>query len=486
MVISGSIPTPTSTSNGRKAIDTKLPLARALLRTPELRPRRQIRHPRPRPVLSGAERTPRRALLYFVFALRKVTIVRLDELLSAPLARRGLSASKPSQFLSSSSMSPIALLIRVVLAIALGGSVAVTGAAFGLQPQAGKTSKTPASAPAKPASAPAKPSAEDAEAMKKGLVKFGDSWVTKEDLPFLKEGKVKVDGEWLTKDEKSKLDAGWKRQDLEWVSPEDQPKMAEGLFKVGDKWLSAAEADSAHASASNPWKIPGKHTILISTLGRDEIVRLLAFAENAATLTQKILGKQLPSRITVRVFATTDEANEFGQQFAADHSSIWPGYVAERDPERLAVCSYDKDFAHLYVAHAAAHKAIDVLVPEADKLADWFLEGLVTYVERFSSTAYKEWAIQQLVRRGGISKLDDHLKKMVLSVEDIEGSQTRLYEAGITFAYFIETPEKSDEEAFKKAIASLSKPQKDRMEPISKLLHGDLEKRVRKYSRIDK
>ncbi len=332
---------------------------------------------------------------------------------------------------------------------------------------------------------------EAAEARKKGLVAFEGSWVTKEDLPNLKKGLVKVDGEWLTKEEKGRLDAGWKRQDFAWVSPEELPQLEKGLYKVGDKWLSEAEADQVHSSWDTPWIVPTKHFVISATVPRKEIERLAAFAEAAWEELSRLTGLHPERRHNLRLFASIDEANEYGQEYAADHSSIWPGYVAPEDPEAPAVALYDgvagKGFSHLFVAHAAAHKFLHDAVPEPGSLPDWFVEGLATYVDRYLTVEMRNWATQSLKTRGGLGKLGKTIERFTLSVDDRSESEKRLFEVGLLFAYFAGFPEKADADRFEKAMKSLADPRK-RKDLIQKLVDraDELEKNVKRFGNLDR
>lgn len=360
--------------------------------------------------------------------------------------------------------------------------------------EAGAQSK-PAPAASRPAAAkePAsgsKPavSKEEAEAKRKGLVKFGEEWVSKEDLEFLKKGLVRHQGEWVSKEEKEKLDAGWKRHDTELIPPAEIANIEKGLFKVQGAWVTRAEADAHHASDATPWVVPSKHCVIRSTVNRNEIERLLRIGDQAYEVVHRLVGVEPPAKIRILLFGSIEAGNTYAQESnAGAHSSVWPGYLSENDPEKPAVALYDQGFAHLYVAHAVAHKYIDAVAVDSEKIPEWFAEGIASYVDRYSTVELRDWAIKNLVRRGGFSGVADVVDKFKMTADDIEGSQTRLFEAGLVVAYLVEAPEKADSEKLKKALSALKRPG-EREPAIQRLISSpaELEKRIRKFAGLER
>lgn len=311
-----------------------------------------------------------------------------------------------------------------------------------------------------------------------------------------KEEMVEVDGQMYTKTEKEKLDKGWRRLDYDWISPEDAPNIDKGLFKVNDKWVTLEEADTYHANDETPWIIPTRHFAFTSNVSRSEILRLSKHAEATYTSLKDMLGAEPKGgRLGVRIFNSVDTANAYGQEFAKDdkeanHSSVWLAYLGDGEKERPAVVLYDgpdgKGFAHLYMAHAAAHKFIDATFPDAATIPDWFVEGLATFCERWTDGALRNWALQQLIRRGAPDKLDKFESSFRLAADDPDGSQTRMQHAALVIAYYHFGAEKAEEATFKKALAALSKTGDARAAAINKLLEDSkgLEKKLKKYANL--
>jgi hypothetical protein len=308
---------------------------------------------------------------------------------------------------------------------------------------------------------------------------------------------VQVDGEWYTPEEKEKLDAGWRRLDLDWIAPAETSNIDKGLFKINDAWVSAAEADKYYSKEERPWNIPTRHFLVVGPIPRAQLLEIGKEAESTYDTLTKLLGaepKLAPrTRLKLRVFGSIDAGNAYGAEFAEDmahHTSVFAAYVADKDPEKPAVIIFDGEvgktygFSLFYARHAAAHKILDELVPDVNKAPEWFIEGLAGYCDRYTTPQSRTWAIENLVRRGGVpTKLGNFAKRFGLSADDAMNSQTRIHEAALIVAYYASNPEKDDAARFKKAIASLSKT-RDREAAIEALLErgDDLEKRLKKYA----
>lgn len=327
----------------------------------------------------------------------------------------------------------------------------------------------------------------DADAKKSGLVQFNGEWVPKEHLPFLQKGLVLHADEWVTKEEKEKLGSGWKRLDMELVPPDEAENIQKGLFKINGQWVSVDEANKYHSSDATPWVIPSRHFIVTSTIPRAEIERLTKRAELTYETLRGLLKTEPAGKIRITLFSNIDAANAYAQSAGAgDHSSVWPGYVSEADPERPTVALYESGFGHLYIAHAAAHKFLDEVAAEPDKIPDWFTEGLVVYAERYADVEVRDWSIKSLVGRGGFTHVADLTKSFKLSAEDAKASQTRLFEVGLIVAYLATNPDKGDGERFRAVIANLTKPA-DRERAIQNLIAqpSDLDKHILKFAGIE-
>jgi hypothetical protein len=317
--------------------------------------------------------------------------------------------------------------------------------------------------------------------------------------PDAKEALVEVDGEWYTKEEKDKLDKGWKRLDLDWIPPDEAGNIKEGKFKINKNWVSEAEANEYHYKEEQPWEIPTKHFIVAAPIARAQAVELAKHAESTWDLMARVLGgepKLEPrKKFKIRIFGNVDAGNEFAAQAqgeVAHHTTVFAGYVADWEPDKPAVALFDGEkgtdkygFSRFHVAHAVAHKFMEESIPEIDKAPQWFIEGLASYADRYSIPQYRDWAIQQLVRRGGVPKLNNFAKKFALTADDPDASQTKLHEAALIVAYYATTTDKTDEANFKKAIASLKKPT-GRDAAIDTLLEkpDDLDKKLKKFAGI--
>lgn len=362
-------------------------------------------------------------------------------------------------------------------------SLAWTALAFvpALVQAGGKQQKPPAAPASKPAPAQ-KPAEKDRAPAKK-------------EEP--KQKLVEVNGEWFTPEEKAKLDAGWRRLDLDWIPPDEVANMEKGSFKVNNAWVTLEEADTFHSDENTPWMIPTQHFLLVGPVPRVQLIEIGKEAELTYDVLTRLLGTEpkLPPRtkMKLRVFGSIDAGNEYAQRAAADmahHTSVFAGYVADRDPDRPAVIIFDGErgksygFSLFYARHAVAHKFLEEVVPDVNKASEWFIEGIAGYCDRYTTPQNRAWAIENLARRGGVpTKLRGFPKRFGLSADDPNGSQTRIHEAALIVAYFATNPEKDDEARFKKALASL-KNTREREDKIEALLDNadELEKRVKKFA----
>ncbi|MBI3819300.1 MAG: hypothetical protein HY286_11455 [Planctomycetes bacterium] len=351
-----------------------------------------------------------------------------------------------------------------------------------------QTPKKPASSPAKPPSGkndkekpkePEKPKADPAQKAKGG----------KDDL-------ITIDGELYTKEEKEKLDKGWKRLDYDWIAPEEASNIDKGKFKINNAWVTLDEADKYHANEATPWSVPIKHFAYTTNIPREQIIMLSKYAEQSYATLKDITGVEPKIRLGVRVFNNVESANEYAKEYAKEvreshHSSLFPGYVADGEKDRPAIVLFDggpgKGFAHIYMAHAAAHKFIDAALPDPNAIPEWFNEGLATYCDRYLEAQLRPWAFSSLVKRGGIDKLSTFVKNFKTSVDDddaVTKSQTKFQQAGLIVGYYMLGGDKADETLFKKTCTMLSKPKEQRDAAIDKLLDNPdvLEKKIKKFA----
>lgn len=309
---------------------------------------------------------------------------------------------------------------------------------------------------------------------------------------------VQVDGEWYTKEEKEKLDKGWKRLDLDWIPAEEVANIEKGMFKINGTWATGAEADEYHSKESTPWEIPTKHFLVVTPIPRAQALELAKHAETTYDIVARTVGmepKLAPRQhLKVRIFGGIEAGNEFAQGAqgeSAHHTSVFPGYVADWDSEAPAVAIFDGEkgksfgFSYNYVGHAVAHKVLELVIPEIDKAPQWLIEGICGYADRYFSPQMRDWAISNLVRRGGVPRINNFAKRFGLSADDPDGSQTKLHEAAIIVAYYATTSDKADEALFKKAMTSLPKA-REREAAIDKLLEksDDLEKKLKKFANL--
>ncbi|MFN0206228.1 MAG: hypothetical protein ACKVS6_07925 [Planctomycetota bacterium] len=346
----------------------------------------------------------------------------------------------------------------------------------------------------KPASSPAKPGPQKPETEKPS-----PKDPTKKDEPKAPKkndaagGLVEVEGQLYTKDEKEKLDKGWRRLDYDWISPEEVPNIEKGMFKINGSWVTLEQADTYHANEETPWIIPTRHFAITSNVTRKQILQLSEFAEKTYTGMKEMFGVEPKGKMGIRIFNNVDAANAYAQQFAGGdraniHSSVWIGYVAEDEKERPAIVLFDgepgKGFSHLFMMHAVVHKYMDATFPDPDSIPEWFVEGVATYFERYIVDGLRPWALAQLQRRGGVSKLEDATKKFSMSSDDSDGSQTKMQLAALVIAYYAFGKDKKEEALFKKAIASMTKSKEQRASAIDKLIEDSegLQKKLKAYA----
>lgn len=350
-----------------------------------------------------------------------------------------------------------------------------------------------AQSPAKPASNPAKstPGKNDKEKPATPEKPKADSNQQKP-----KSGKdelIEVNGQLYTKDEKEKLDKGWKRLDYDWFPPEEAANVEKGLFKINGAWVSVEEADKYHSNEGTPWIIPSKHFAFTSNVTRAQILMLAKYAETTYDTMKEIFTVEPKGRMGVRIFNSVDGANDYAREFVkgereSHHSGVWLAYIGDGEKERPAIILFDgepgKGFSHIYMGHAAAHKYLDATFPDPDEIPEWFAEGIATYCERYLEAGLRQWAIQSIIKRGGVDKISTFAKNFKITSEDPDKSQTKIQQAGLIIAYYILGTDKKDEVLFKKATATMAKGKDPRAAAIDKLLEDadNLEKKLKKYA----
>lgn len=325
------------------------------------------------------------------------------------------------------------------------------------------------------------------EAKQTGKAIFNGELVEPSDLPFLEKGLKKLaNGQWVTADEHKKLSAGWVRQDLDLISPEEAPHMAKGLWKCGDQWVSLAEADKYHSAFEQRWRIPSGHFILHTTCARDVAMMALNECEQAYRAVDRTLGRTPTSPVIVVLLGSLDEYNKFanseldGRAELSGFSSLHGGFFAEiwegalKDGFNGAGVAFwnvndknQKEWAPMYVRYGAAHALLEALDPSPKTIAAmtsgapgkdpvkaywdektlplWMRYGIAAYADAmfFDSTSndperLRKFAVAHYIaNRGGMAPLDQVFEPS-LSLDDIPGSEKKIFDAGLVIAFVLD------------------------------------------------
>ena len=327
----------------------------------------------------------------------------------------------------------------------------------------------------------------DDEAKKTGKAIFNGELVEPSDLPFLEKGLKKLpNGQWVSADDHKKLSEGWVRQDLLMVSPEEAPNIAKGLWKCGEQWLPIAEADKYHSTFEQRWRIPSGHFILHTTCSRDVATTALKECEQGYRAVDRTLGRTPTSPVMVVLLSSLDEYNKFanaelaGGTELSGFSSLHGGFLAERWEEALSQGMHgagaafwdvndknQKEWAPMYVRYAAARALVEALDPSPKTMAallsgapgkdplkafwdekvlpQWMHYGIAAYADGmfFDSSSndperLRKFAIAHYIaNRGGMSQLDQ-IFELSLSLDDIPGSEKKIFESGLVVAFVLD------------------------------------------------
>lgn len=328
---------------------------------------------------------------------------------------------------------------------------------------------------------------QEEEAMKaKGLVRFGDEWVSPDDLPHLERGLVKMDdGRWVSPEEKQRIEEGWKLQDLEWIEPGDFEKIEKGLWKCGDQWLPLDEADRYHSQIGRWWKIPTDHFVAFSTCDRETTLGALDRMETSYRDLVRFFGKKPDGPRTVILLNGQTQYNAFAggntsqpKPEQSGHSAFHSAFLCESWIDLTtgqhpgAACTYwdasteaGPRWGNLAVRHAAGQAYAEGVDPSpramrgfmanptgqfpsgafwAEKqLPLWMRYGAASYVERYYIDATagdphwaREWSIANLLRQGGLDPLERIFTFPVGAGE--AGSAKLVTQAGLLVAFILD------------------------------------------------
>jgi hypothetical protein len=331
---------------------------------------------------------------------------------------------------------------------------------------------------------------EEREATEKGLVRFGDEWVSKRDLPYLEKGLVRgPSGDWVTSEELALLEQGWARQDLQWIAPEEVNNIEQGLWKCGDAWLSLEHANRYHAKPGRWWMLPGESFRLYSTLERE--VALEAAEVLARTVDDLIraYGRAPAETPTVILLRNKEQYTQFAKSGRrgkpTDGSGVFTvhyAFLADEgfDPKTnefwgAGVGCWDNStdagrrFGRLAARHAAGQafaqgvepspkavkkaskkpgRGMDLDAFYAEKtLPQWYRFGASTFVERYFVDSLvpsdgnphwaKAWSVSNLMEKGGLIPLPRFFESS-LDVSDDYQAGRWINQSGLVMAFILD------------------------------------------------
>lgn len=335
-----------------------------------------------------------------------------------------------------------------------------------------------------------------------GLVRFGDDWVEPASVPFRRMGWVETEGgTWRSARDVERAERaaelaarGWQQQDLTWIDPAEFDRWREGLWRCGDEWLAPADADTYHASLDRPWRVPGEHFVVQSTLDRQGTDWAVWYAEQAYADLVRAYGvepAQRPTLVVVRdipqynAFAAGDPAAGRGPTEASGESSIHYAYFADAwfdtgvSPAAFraaGVCYWDRGDERLApygqhaVRHAAAQSYAEAIDPSWDavsraiatsrlgqdsgafwgekRIPRWFRYGVASYTERYFRDVHaaegadpwwpRAWALDNLRRQGGLRPLPEVFAFRLDPANEPEDAGKLLHEAGLVVAFVLD------------------------------------------------
>ncbi len=289
----------------------------------------------------------------------------------------------------------------------------------------------------------------------KNLVDFRGQRVPASHVPHLEKWQVLKNGIWFTPEEIKKLDSGYAFLDGEWIVPEEAENVTKGLFKIEGQWIAEKEADQYHRHWSVPWKIPTAHFTLITNLPRQKAIEQTGLIEGVYDRLFVFLKQPLEGNPPIYVIVGEEAYKQYITANSGDHSSIWAGCLAEKDPKKPGVALWNDQFGSFYVSHATAHVYLD-RASKGSPVPQWFVEGVASYVSRFHNETARQWSLDNLRLRGSMDAVKRFTDGFSLSIEDVDQAQKNLLQAGLLIAYCVDGGDPSARKAFENAALTLS------------------------------
>lgn len=241
---------------------------------------------------------------------------------------------------------------------------------------------------------------EEREMAEKGLVRFGDEWVSGKEAPFMRMGWVKdeASGVWasparveeLAREATLRSEGHQQQQQGVWIHPDDFEKWRQGLWKCGEDWLEVAAADEYHSEINRPWRVVSDngngHFVLVTTSPNSAAQWGAWWAEQTYKDLVDLFGVE-PARLMpvymmgsvemYNMLATGSPENGIppveGQNgWSAIHYAFFADNFYTGSPLRFeggGICYYDHDdeslapFGQHAVRHAAALSYMDAIDP---------------------------------------------------------------------------------------------------------------------------
>lgn len=310
---------------------------------------------------------------------------------------------------------------------------------------------------------------ETAAALRKGLVRWGDQWVTKEDRSHLKQGHEKVNGKWTRLTAKQLEARGYKRHDGDWIKVEQ-------LEKIKGEWKEA------WVKASPRWRVR-------TNTSEQTAEELLALCDALSKELERFFGFAPKEQLTLYAFKGFEDYKAYCLKLNKEQVLGALGFAPS---EPKTACGYDRFKQRQIFYGTMVHEATHLFWWEGckAKVPSWLAEGMATYFEgwRAQDGTYafgklnknRLRLLKKALGDGDLFTSEKLVGGSALQLLNVDNTRALIFYAQCwgTFYYLINSRHR---QAFKAFLAKAAKGQKPDLFESLGLTPAQLDKELRPF-----
>lgn len=288
-------------------------------------------------------------------------------------------------------------------------------------------------------------------------------------------GLVEKDGRWQRTADLAQLEKGMIQhpETGAWIPKDGLAKAQQSQYLVKEEWVGLEDADKAHRTWRNPWKLYGDNVELHTNYELQTAKDILNQAESSVSFARNLLWDPtmpLPERVIIYAFKSSNSYQEFGANndasgFSSHGAFQVTGEEDEGDRRRrrsrkqevtkalpVAVYYGAKNWGPYYLKHGVGLGiATQLLKPLGVEERHWLMTGFGGYTARWTVSTDASHFGKQYLAKGGVRSLKSFGKKFTIngdmSAADLDWT---IYQAGILVAYLTKSPAPKVQKAWDK------------------------------------